>query len=100
MGLQAQAVDAGRGQDDGIIVARQRLADARVNIAAQRQQQQVGPGVQQLRPTPQAGGADARALWAGCRVSNSAPRSAHRVDFRAPASPQSPGLGILDRQIF
>ena len=60
----AQPGQAGRGQDDGVVLAFLQLAHARVHIAAQRMNHQVGPHSLQLRLPPQAAGAHPRALAA------------------------------------
>ena len=50
------------GQHDGVVLFLFELAQPRLDIAAQREQLQVGPRVLQLALPPQAGRADARAL--------------------------------------
>ncbi len=59
---QAQAHQAGRGQHDRVVAAFVELAQAGVEVAAQRRHAQVGTQRQQLRHPAQAGGAHQRAL--------------------------------------
>ena len=58
---QAQAAQAGIGQQDRIGLARRQLRQPGVDIAAQHLDVQVGAAVERLRLAPQAGGAQLRA---------------------------------------
>ena len=59
----AQALQSSRGQDDGVVFSLLEFAQARVHVAAQRMNVEIGPDGLQLRLPAQAGRADARALW-------------------------------------
>ena len=62
LAAQTQADQPRRGQDDGVRLATVELGQARVDIAAQRQDFEVWPRPQRLGLAAQAGGAQARAL--------------------------------------
>src|SRR5215472_1484644 len=57
----AQAVQAGRGEDNGVVFFVFELAQARVDIAAQRVNVEIGSDRPELRLAAQAGRADTRA---------------------------------------
>mmetsp|Transcript_15050 Transcript_15050/g.35640 ORF Transcript_15050/g.35640 Transcript_15050/m.35640 type:complete len:285 (-) Transcript_15050:548-1402(-) len=59
---QAQALETGSGQHDGVVAALIELAQPGIEVAAQRLDAQVRPQVQQLRHAAQAGAADDGAL--------------------------------------
>jgi hypothetical protein len=61
-GREAEALQAGGGQHDGVVAAFVELAQAGVEIAAQRFDAQVRAQAQQLRDAAQTGTADDRAL--------------------------------------
>ena len=63
--LQAEAVEAGAGQDDGVVLAFVELAQAGVDVAAQVENRKIGPHGGQLGFTPQARGADPGAVRQG-----------------------------------
>lgn len=65
---QTQALEAGGGEDDGVIPARIQFAQAGSDIAAQVVHLQMGKAGQQLRPAAQTGTADPRALREGSGV--------------------------------
>src|SRR5579863_3985358 len=57
-----QALQAGGGQDDGVVFALLEFAQAGVDVAAQGMNVEIGADGLELRLAAQAGGADARAL--------------------------------------
>ena len=59
--LQPQPLQPGGGEDDRVDLARVELAQARVDVAAQLHDLEVGPHGEQLRAPAQRGGADPRA---------------------------------------
>src|SRR5664279_1349098 len=59
----AQPCKSGGSQNDGIVFAFFQLAHARVNIAPQRMDHQIGPRRLQLRLAAQATGTHARTMW-------------------------------------
>src|SRR6267154_731828 len=58
----AQAVQAGFGQEDGVVLAALRFAETSVDVAAKIAHIEVGTNVAKLRLAAQAAGTDARAL--------------------------------------
>ena len=58
----AEALQSGRGEDDGVVFSLLEFAQAGVDVAAQRMNVEVGADGFELRLAAQAGGADARAL--------------------------------------
>ena len=58
----AEALQSGEGEDDGVIFSLFELAQASVDVAAQRMDVEIGADGLELRLAPQARGADARAL--------------------------------------
>ena len=58
----AEAIQSGRGEDDGVVFSLLEFAQAGVDVAAQRMNVEVGADGFELRLAAQAGGADARAL--------------------------------------
>ena len=58
----AQALQSGRGEDDGVVFSLLEFAQAGVDVAAQRMNVEIGADGLELRLAAQAGGADARAL--------------------------------------
>ena len=58
----AQAIEAGFGEEDGIVFAALRFAEAGVHVATKIADVQIGAHVAQLGLAPQTAGANARAL--------------------------------------
>ncbi len=58
--VEAEALQAGEGEHDGVRLALAHLADPRVHVAPDLDDVQVRTAVQELRPPPQAGGGDHR----------------------------------------
>ena len=61
--MQAEANQAGAGEDDGIEVAAAQFVEAGLHVAAQVQQFEVGTQAGELHAAAQAACADARAWW-------------------------------------
>ena len=80
----AQALQSGRGEDDGVVFSLLEFAQARVDIAAQRMNVEIGADGLELRLAPQAGCADARALrqFLKARIVARAERVARILPFR------------------
>ena len=80
----AQALQPGRGQNDGVVFSLFEFAQARVDVAAQGMNVEIGANGLQLRLTAQAAGADARALRQIFECSNSAASRRRRADLLVP----------------
>ena len=73
---EPQAVQPGRGQHNGVVNAFLQLAQARIHIAAQAFNAQIRAQGKQLRLTPQAAGANARALRQSSKIGIAAGKQA------------------------
>ncbi len=94
---EPQALQAGGGQHDGVVLALVELAQAGVEVAAQRLDAQVGAQCAQLHHAAQAGGADDGALRQLGRARRRWARRRRRAGPRAPA--RRPGSKPSGRSI-
>ena len=98
--VQAQPLEAGGRQHDGVVLAFVELAQARVEVAAQRLDAQVGPQRAQQHHAAQAGGADHRALRQVVQAGVARARPGHRAGLRAPSRRPARSLRQVHRHVL